>query len=743
MKSAETAVQYYQDTRKEDYYLNGIGREGHWLGQGAASFGLAGTVRRDQFRNLLRGLSHDGERPLVQNADRPDRACCWDFTFNAPKSVSVLWALAPADQRSQIEEAHHRAVQAAVARAEQVGGITRRGTGGKKKERAQLVWAAFQEGTSRAQDPHLHTHAVLLNIGLRADGSTGSIHTPDLFQWKMALGAIYQAELAAQLRQRPGCTIVPDKVAFRIEAVPQEVCRALSKRRAVIESTMEERGVSGAVAAKAVATYTRPKKEELPPSLLLPRWQAIAQGHDWDPVQALRPTGHAHTAPVSREQLRALVQEAADTVPPGDRRQSRVVRAAARIALTQGADGTMLFDTLKAVLWNGDHRATHTSNGSRKSPPSQERKKQEQGQAQEPIQVDHRAGPDRAVGERDRSDPPPHRLDATGKLEARRPTNAPIHSRQETTERSPNDEFFPKNPSEIAPQRPARSGHATSGKEAAASGRQGSGAKSKSPSKPKKDRSGHDATPRRQKGIQTETLIQWSPAVVREFDPRLANTPWNRKMLFLKWKSLAYSSSIESPLPKTMVKRSDEQDQRNAEFASAFQQWLSGATREQKKVKDMTYQAVGLACRFGADTEALRGGLGRAIRENNLQRNGIPGPKPFIRVEWKHLFPKAPGWSPASKWKAPVVVIGPRDPRWWSIRWKLNLKVAELRIQDRVVFPNAASWTGLRGLTLPAFRLTRKKSKFKNKSKRQRQEPTRSRSTSESRSQSKDQGHSH
>lgn len=251
MKSAETAVQYYQDTRKEDYYLNGIGREGRWLGEGAVWFGLAGTVRRDQFRNLLRGLSQDGERPLVQNADKPDRACCWDFTFNAPKSVSVLWALAPADQRSQIEEAHHRAVQAAVARAEQVGGITRRGTGGKKKERAQLVWAAFQEGTSRAQDPHLHTHAVLLNLGLRADGSTGSIHTPDLFQWKMALGAIYQAELAAQLRQRPGCTIVPDKVAFRIEAVPQEVCRALSKRRAVIESTMVERGVSGAVAANA------------------------------------------------------------------------------------------------------------------------------------------------------------------------------------------------------------------------------------------------------------------------------------------------------------------------------------------------------------------------------------------------------------------------------------------------------------------------------------------------------------
>ena len=186
MKSANAAVEYYTDERKEDYYLNGIDKEGLWFGKAAERLGLGRTVGREEFRNLLNGFSPDGREALVQNAGSADRQACWDMTFNDPKAVSVFWAMSPLDVRRQIEEGRREALRTVLGVAEEIGGITRTGPGGKNKEPAELLWATFQEGTSRAQDPHLHTHAVLINLGGRQNGDFGSIYTLNLFRWKMA-----------------------------------------------------------------------------------------------------------------------------------------------------------------------------------------------------------------------------------------------------------------------------------------------------------------------------------------------------------------------------------------------------------------------------------------------------------------------------------------------------------------------------------------------------------------------------
>ena len=235
MKSANAAVEYYTDERKEDYYLNGIDKEGLWFGKAAERLGLGRTVGREEFRNLLNGFSPDGREALVQNAGSADRQACWDMTFNDPKAVSAFWAMSPLDVRRQIEEGRREALRTVLGVAEEIGGITRTGPGGKNKEPAELLWATFQEGTSRAQDPHLHTHAVLINLGGRQNGDFGSIYTLNLFRWKMGLGTIYQAELASQLHQRLGLKIEPEKVGFGIRGVPQELCRDFSKRRQTIE----------------------------------------------------------------------------------------------------------------------------------------------------------------------------------------------------------------------------------------------------------------------------------------------------------------------------------------------------------------------------------------------------------------------------------------------------------------------------------------------------------------------------
>jgi hypothetical protein len=93
----------------------------------------------------------------------------------APKSVSVLWAMGSPELRAKIEAAHDAAVQEAVDYLEENAAITRRGKGGKQREKAFLVVAIFEHSASRALDPALHSHALVTNLALREDGTWGTL----------------------------------------------------------------------------------------------------------------------------------------------------------------------------------------------------------------------------------------------------------------------------------------------------------------------------------------------------------------------------------------------------------------------------------------------------------------------------------------------------------------------------------------------------------------------------------------
>ena len=78
---------YYQELAREDYYLNGGEPLGRWWGAKQA-LGLPEIVSRDSLHNLFLGRGPDG-KDLVQNAGSILRRPGFDFTFNAPKSVSI------------------------------------------------------------------------------------------------------------------------------------------------------------------------------------------------------------------------------------------------------------------------------------------------------------------------------------------------------------------------------------------------------------------------------------------------------------------------------------------------------------------------------------------------------------------------------------------------------------------------------------------------------------------------------
>ena len=285
--SAIQSKEYYLHLSKDDYYLAGGEPPGKWHGQGAAALALTGKIEPDQFRQVIDGFTPDGKGKLVQNAGEAKRQPGWDLTFSAPKTVSVVWSQADQETRSQIQEAQETAVRKALDWLEGES-ITRRGKGGGIKEPAKLIIATFEHGTSRAQDPQLHTHCLIMNAAVRQDGTTGAIESQQFYRNKMAAGALYRAELARQLEMRLGLQSIKkaDKqTLFELRGVDPALVEEFSKRRSEIESALATTGNSSAKAAEIAALDTRHVKGHMAREELFRVWQQVGAAYNYQPPQ--------------------------------------------------------------------------------------------------------------------------------------------------------------------------------------------------------------------------------------------------------------------------------------------------------------------------------------------------------------------------------------------------------------------------------------------------------------------------
>ncbi|ALG75500.1 hypothetical protein VY88_28185 [Azospirillum thiophilum] len=309
---------YYMEAQAE-YYLGGTEPTGVWWNlPGHFGYRNGAAVDPFAFKALHAGFSPRDDRPLVQNAGADKRRGGYDLTFSADKSISALWAVAPAAMRAEIEAAQEEAVRAALVLMQERAAETRRGRNGTIRELVALFGALFQHGDTRAGDPDLHTHAVILNVAQRQDGSWGSVANEKLYQWKMAAGALYRAALAEQLQKRLGVGIEHhgNRLEFiRIQGVPDALCQAWSKRRRAITAEAAALGFStdsDAARAAGLAVATRGKKGYAEGREA--RWLAEAAAQGWGGEQAHAVTGQAQGNPADRrnqawERLKARVRE--------------------------------------------------------------------------------------------------------------------------------------------------------------------------------------------------------------------------------------------------------------------------------------------------------------------------------------------------------------------------------------------------------------------------------------------------
>lgn len=303
-KMSQGQASYYDNLAKsEDYYLDGGEPPGKWFGKGADQLSLNGTIESEKFLDLFAG-ELEGKK-LVQN---PERRCPGhDLTFSAPKTVSVALSQADGKTAMAIREAQQAAVEKALTYLESECGITRRGKGGAITEEAKCVFSTFEHGTSRAEQPQLHTHALLLNIAVRNDGTTGAIHSKRFYQHKMTGGAIYRAELAHQLEQRLGVEIIRDGFSFQIAGVNLDLADHFSARRKEIEARLDEFGASGAKASAAFALTTRESKQYTSRAELVEQWKKVGREFGWSEEQLNEILGTATLQdPVVTRQLAEL-----------------------------------------------------------------------------------------------------------------------------------------------------------------------------------------------------------------------------------------------------------------------------------------------------------------------------------------------------------------------------------------------------------------------------------------------------
>ena len=277
--TGEKAVDdYYSGSAKEPpgtWYVGPTGSGSRQSGFGIEDELVFGSIEGredvDRFGQLVQGFNPEGGANLVQNAGAATRVALHDFTMSAPKSVSVIWSQADPKTKAAIEKAQERGARAHLDFMSRKS-YSRQGKDGLIKSRAALRGALFAHGSSREDDPQLHTHAVILNVCERADGTTGALETLEMMRWAGAAASLYHAELAYSIRKIGFKT---ERVGnlFEVSGVPADVKEAFSQRReqilAAVQAEMDKKGLKGDAAdvsrglLQKATLETRSNKNEL------------------------------------------------------------------------------------------------------------------------------------------------------------------------------------------------------------------------------------------------------------------------------------------------------------------------------------------------------------------------------------------------------------------------------------------------------------------------------------------------
>ena len=260
--SPEQAISYHtQDQARENYYSNVQEMPGRWGGKGAERLGLHGNSTTADFERLCYNLHPETGEQLSPRM-KENRRVGYDFTFSAPKSVSLLYEWTN-DQR--ILQVFDRAWEKAMEIVEQHA-ATRVRMGGRDEDRPtkELLWAAFKHFTARPEDGRpdmqLHEHVYVFNETFDpVEKRWKAVQVGDIKTDAEHYQSIWLSEFSKGLAEL-GYEIVPTGKFFEIGGISRSLIEKFSKRTTTIHKKAEELGITDKDEIAKLGVMTREKK---------------------------------------------------------------------------------------------------------------------------------------------------------------------------------------------------------------------------------------------------------------------------------------------------------------------------------------------------------------------------------------------------------------------------------------------------------------------------------------------------
>ena len=364
LAQAASAAYYLESQRSfrhpNEYYTAGEEPDGVWFNpKGLLGLKNGGKVDSGDFHRLYNGFAPDGSQKLTRNAGSENRSAGLDMTFSADKSVSALWAIADPALRGEIEQAHNDAARVALEETVfRYCAYTRiRDEEGQIRVLpADISVAMFQHGTSRENDPQLHTHCVIFNAArTHEDGKWRAMHQYPVYSWAKAAGAVYRNALAWNLRESLGIRMEqygPDGGLTRIEGMPEDLLVFWSKRRKAIVAKAGELGIPSLGNASRMAGVNKitraGKSHDNDPEVRHRRWHEEAEG--FAEREGLIRSVTGHRVEIGREAIRELTDRL-DDLPAHLARQEAVFRRPDMVeAAANAAAGLIGPEALKTAI---------------------------------------------------------------------------------------------------------------------------------------------------------------------------------------------------------------------------------------------------------------------------------------------------------------------------------------------------------------------------------------------------------
>jgi conjugative relaxase-like TrwC/TraI family protein len=265
---ATQAKDYFtRHMERSDYYLRDSQEmPGEWHGMGAELLGLSGTVDKQSYFRLCENINPVTREQLTPH-NKGKRRVLYDFTFDAPKSVSLAYELG-GDER--VLDEFRAAVKDTMSEME--AAMMARVRSNKRDENrasSNMIWGEFIHRTARPvtdkngislPDPQLHCHAVAFNATFDTEENKWkAAEFSNLVRDKGYYQAAFHSRLAKRLSDL-GYGIERDGNSFRLVGIDTETTEKFSRRSAIIDAEALRLGITDPADRRGLGRTTRESK---------------------------------------------------------------------------------------------------------------------------------------------------------------------------------------------------------------------------------------------------------------------------------------------------------------------------------------------------------------------------------------------------------------------------------------------------------------------------------------------------